>query len=308
MASSVLAQKLLAVRSLAGGPFFYRINHMAWIESHDNLSDHPKVFELAAMLGVEKHAAVGLLHLLWHFTLRYAWRDADLTRYSAHSICAACDWKKDPNTFLEALQKCGWLDGMKVHDWSDYAGKIVKDRLYRQKIARCKTTNKAEQSRKTRLPNITLPNRNKDSLSTAVDNPVDNSKKAKKPKNEETTPFWQDMVKHLHDMWERKKKAKLFMRPQEYKTLKSLAATYQPWGVMALWDDFLQSSNDWVRSTGYSFSAFVSHIPTLVDNYAWKRGAEIYEAHLLQDTKIMPDKVVQDALKTIGEKMSSKKH
>lgn len=132
---------------------------MAWIESHIDLGDHPKVAELCFQLMIKKHEAIGHLHLLWHFTMKYAWRDGVLRRFTPRVICEAVGWEKDTDTFINALVHTGWLEEgtMKVHDWLDYSGKLVKDRLYNE--IRRKTALNDVSLRKTSatLPYPTLP-------------------------------------------------------------------------------------------------------------------------------------------------------
>lgn len=93
---------------------------MAWIESHDGIVKHPKVFELSTELSIDKATAVGLLHLLWHFTIQYAWKTGDLSKFSKESICDFMGWEGDADTLFQALNVCGWMDDMKVHDWDEY--------------------------------------------------------------------------------------------------------------------------------------------------------------------------------------------
>jgi hypothetical protein len=137
---------------------------MAWIESHIDMGDHPKVSELCFLLMIKKHEAIGHLHLLWHFTMKYAWRDGDLRRFTPRVICHAAGWDKDEATFINALRDSGWFekDSYQVHDWLEYAGKLVKDRLYNDE--RRKTASNGVNLRKTSatLPNPTVPNLTKD--------------------------------------------------------------------------------------------------------------------------------------------------
>lgn len=97
--------------------------------------------------------------MLWYFTMKYAWRDGDLRRFTARTICQAVGWDKDEATFINALQQTGWIekDSLQVHDWLDYAGKLVTDRLYNEK--RRKTSLNVVNPRKTgaTLPYPTLP-------------------------------------------------------------------------------------------------------------------------------------------------------
>jgi hypothetical protein len=53
---------------------------MLYTPSHAELAQHPKTRKLARLLGVSIPTALGHLHLLWHFALKYA-QDGDLTRF-----------------------------------------------------------------------------------------------------------------------------------------------------------------------------------------------------------------------------------
>lgn len=132
---------------------------MAWIESHIDLGEHPKVYQLCQYLTIDKPEAIGILHLLWHFTMKYAWRDGDLRRFTPSAIASVIGWKKEPEMLITALRECKWLDNkMIVHDWLEYAGKLVRDRRYNEE--RRKTALNGVNPRKTTatLPNPTQPN------------------------------------------------------------------------------------------------------------------------------------------------------
>jgi hypothetical protein len=100
---------------------------MAWIESHQQLARHPKTLRLAGLLKINKAQAIGHLHLLWWWTLDYA-PHGDLSAFTSYEIGAAAEWSGDADGFLKALQEIGWLDGMNIHDWADYAGKLIEER------------------------------------------------------------------------------------------------------------------------------------------------------------------------------------
>ncbi len=112
---------------------------MAWIESHQELDDHPKTRKAALMLGVSVPAIIGHLHILWHWALSYA-SNGDLTDFSAEDIALAARWEDDPEAFINAMVNCrlgnkraGFLerteDGrLLIHDWWEYAGKLVAKR------------------------------------------------------------------------------------------------------------------------------------------------------------------------------------
>lgn len=132
---------------------------MAWIESHIDLGDHPKVYGLFTALNVRKAEAVGFLHLLWHFTMKFSWRNGDLSKFSRVIIARSCGWDGDENVFIDALINNGFLDNsdtLKVHDWQDFAGRLVQDRLYNEKRRRKTSVKRRKNPVILALP--TLPN------------------------------------------------------------------------------------------------------------------------------------------------------
>lgn len=98
---------------------------MAWIESHQEMARHPKTRRVAVRLGISKAAVIGHLHLLWWWTLDFA-PDGDLSGFDAEEVAAVAEWEGDAEQFLQALLDTGWLDeGRRVHNWGDYAGRLV---------------------------------------------------------------------------------------------------------------------------------------------------------------------------------------
>jgi hypothetical protein len=112
---------------------------MAWIQSDQSLDHHPKLKRATRMLGVSVPEMVGHLHLLWHWCLDYA-PDGDLSAFEAWEIADAAMYTGDPDLFVSALADCGngepgFLepaqsdgDGLRVHDWHDYAGRLIERR------------------------------------------------------------------------------------------------------------------------------------------------------------------------------------
>lgn len=103
---------------------------MAWIESHQTLAGHPKTRKLAHLLGISKPAAIGHLHCFWWWALDYA-DDGDLSRHDSLDIAIGAEWEGDADAFLDAMIAVGFIDdidGLHIHDWEDYAGKLVKRR------------------------------------------------------------------------------------------------------------------------------------------------------------------------------------
>lgn len=104
---------------------------MAWIESHQALGHHPKTLQLAAELKCSVPAAVGHLQFLWWWALDFA-PSGDI-RATPTVVARACEWRGNPERFWQALLESGFIDTgidgrFTVHDWLDYAGRLVAKR------------------------------------------------------------------------------------------------------------------------------------------------------------------------------------
>src|SRR5690606_32242764 len=95
---------------------------MAWIESHQSLLKHRKLFGALRILTrdqrstagrpavgtpVDRFKLIGHLHALWWWGLDNADIDGNLGDVDAYQIAAAAEWDGDPKLFLEALLDCG---------------------------------------------------------------------------------------------------------------------------------------------------------------------------------------------------------
>jgi len=101
---------------------------VAWIESHQELGRHPKTKKFARLLGISLPAAVGHLHYFWWWAMDYA-QDGDLSRYEITDIAEACEWEGEPEKLWEALIQVGFVDEeIRIHDWCDYAGRLLEKR------------------------------------------------------------------------------------------------------------------------------------------------------------------------------------
>lgn len=97
---------------------------MAWIESHTILINHKKLRDLARELRLRPSYIMGHLHALWHVALDQQ-ENGDLSSWSDESIAEYSDYPGDAPQYVRLLQKYRWLDGKKIHDWLDYAGKFL---------------------------------------------------------------------------------------------------------------------------------------------------------------------------------------
>lgn len=104
---------------------------MAWIESHQEVGRHPKTKKLARLLGVSLPAAVGHLHYLWWWALDFA-QDGLLDKFDSYDIADAMQWDGEPDELVRALVSAGYIDdtedGLMIHDWAEYAGKLLERR------------------------------------------------------------------------------------------------------------------------------------------------------------------------------------
>jgi DnaD/phage-associated family protein len=104
---------------------------VAWIELHETIKSHRKTYALMGELKVKKQAAIGILVMLWTWTLNAA-EDGDLSAFPPRAIADAVEWQKSPEKLIEALVSSGWLDrdeeGVRIHDWYDYAGRLIERR------------------------------------------------------------------------------------------------------------------------------------------------------------------------------------
>lgn len=105
---------------------------MAWIELHQGLREHRKMFACAEVLNISKIEMVGTLVCLWLWALDNA-QDGSLAGVSEKTIARVCEYpEKKANKLVSALAETGWLDydgeSYIIHDWYDYAGKLMERR------------------------------------------------------------------------------------------------------------------------------------------------------------------------------------
>lgn len=105
---------------------------MAWIESHQEIGNHPKTRKAARLAGTTVPTMVGHLHLIWHWALGFA-QEGDLSGYEPWQVEDAAMWDGAEGALFDALQRAGFIDANNdgictLHDWHDYAGKLIERR------------------------------------------------------------------------------------------------------------------------------------------------------------------------------------
>lgn len=102
---------------------------MAWIESHQELLDHPKTLRLSNMLKIKPSQTIGHLMCLWWWSLKYA-EDGVLARFKNDDLSLAARFDGNPDDFVNALVDSKFLDDspLRVHDWVRYAGTWLRNK------------------------------------------------------------------------------------------------------------------------------------------------------------------------------------
>jgi DnaD/phage-associated family protein len=140
---------------------------MAWIELHETLPEHKKIYALMDELKVDQLKAIGIVTRLWLWAIRQA-GDGDLAGYPPKAIANAIGWKKSPKSLFDGLVEAGFVDigegTCALHDWDDYAGRLIEKRAQnaeRMRTSRARAKNVQGTSRAragATVPNQTVPN------------------------------------------------------------------------------------------------------------------------------------------------------
>jgi hypothetical protein len=103
---------------------------MAWIELHQSLPSHRKTLAVADALNLPEYAVVGLLACLWLWALDNA-PDGSLPD-APRRLARAIRYDGDADALVGSLLEAGFLhrdgDRLTIHNWQDYAGKLMGQR------------------------------------------------------------------------------------------------------------------------------------------------------------------------------------
>lgn len=100
-----------------------------------NTPDLLKFRRLMRRLNESKRGIAGLLELLWIGVAKNC-PEGDIGRFANEDIAILCDWEGDPDTLIEALVDCGWVDQcdeyrLVIHDWETHCPTYVRGVLKR---------------------------------------------------------------------------------------------------------------------------------------------------------------------------------
>lgn len=102
-----------------------------WIELHQSVWTHRKTLLLADALDLDPTYAAAHMARLWTWALDNA-QDGDLSGLPPRVIAAGAGWTGDPERFVAAVVAAGFLDqvgdSLLLHDWHDYAGRLMEQR------------------------------------------------------------------------------------------------------------------------------------------------------------------------------------
>lgn len=103
---------------------------MAWIEAHQSLRDHRKVLAVAERLGLAEAHVAGHLVYLWLWAIDNA--PGGILPASERTIEKAAGWTGEPGALVAAMLAAELLHqsdaGLAIHDWDEYAGRLMAQR------------------------------------------------------------------------------------------------------------------------------------------------------------------------------------
>lgn len=222
---------------------------MAWIELHQTLREHKKLFACADVLNLSRIEMIGTLVSLWLWALDNA-QDGSLAGISDKTIARVCDYpEKKAGKLVDALASNGFIDWdgecYIIHDWYDYAGKLMERR---EKDRERKKTSKGSRKNSSGipmerpknshatvpLPYSTVPNHMKEGVNT-----LDSEGAAEAtPPNDGSlfTAFWNAYPEHARsereEAWEAWKK----LNPTPDKAAEIMACL-EAWKAHKRWTD-----------------------------------------------------------------------
>lgn len=145
---------------------------MAWLQVHQTLKDHRKLFDAADELEIQPVHMMGLLISFWMWALDNT-PTGDLDGITPRMIARAAQWDGPAEKLSTALIRAGWLDEngdgkLTIHDWYEYTGKLIDQRQAEK-----------ERSQRRRAAAAASANGNTDDQQTTDGQPQDGRRKAK---------------------------------------------------------------------------------------------------------------------------------
>jgi hypothetical protein len=113
------------------------------LQVYASLQRHRKTLRLAALLGVDRQKALGILLDLWWWGLGNATVTGTIEGCTPAELALAVEWSGRPEDLVSALTLSGWLlevrGGLQLHEWDEYGGRVIeqhaadRDRWHRRR-------------------------------------------------------------------------------------------------------------------------------------------------------------------------------
>lgn len=130
---------------------------MAWLEIHQSLLNHRKTLEAAESLNLKPVYLLGHIVSLWLWALDNA-PTGTLGHIKPQTLARVMDWSDDPQSLLGVLIDVGFLDessaGLVIHDWWQYAGKLIERREQNVQRMRAKRATSVQNTCIARAQNV----------------------------------------------------------------------------------------------------------------------------------------------------------
>lgn len=129
--------------------------------------------------------------------------------------------------------------------------------------------------------------------------------RAKRVSAQKRIEFWQSLVTHIDQSWQKRKGVAYPWDAHEFKKLHGLAIVYQAWGMMAMWDLYVQMGTYWGKLTGFMLDGLKKDIGVIVDDPRWKSLCHDYEEKMFKPTgdQMVPTKDVLSGLVTAAKSL-----
>jgi len=256
---------------------------MAWIESHQTLARHRKTLRAAHILQVDRHKLIGHLMCLWWWGIDNAGVDGYVER---HMVPIAAEWDGDPEAFTNALIEAGFIDqeedgALRLHDWYDYAGKLIEQRA--KDAARKRAERKRARDQEPpgdvqrtsdghpedvrRNPTVPIPNLSDLDLDPPLLSPPKPKQRRKKETESTPDPRVQPVLRAFHDCYLAR-----FGKPppkvhldfgRDGKRIRQLPEAYTTEELLQLIERFFNPETPGWVTRDFSFGAFLLSLPKL---------------------------------------------
>lgn len=130
---------------------------MAWIEIHQSLINHKKTIALAEELDMQEVHVVGHLVAFWLWALDNV-QDGVLDGVTPRMVERAAQWNGDSGKLVHSMLVSGFLNEkhgqMEIHDWFDYAGRLINKKKENAKRMREARSTKMLETKVSRATNV----------------------------------------------------------------------------------------------------------------------------------------------------------